>query len=55
MHRSGGSASRAFASHAVDQSLVSGRDRPKSLKQVVIDSSTAKRSATSVCVTGLRR
>ena len=55
MHRSGGSVGIDLASLAVDQSLVSGRDRPKSLKQVVIDSSTAKRSATSVCVTGLRR
>ena len=52
MHRSGGSVGRDLASHAVDWSLVSGRDRPKSLKQLVIDSSTAKRSATGVCVTG---
>ena len=53
MHRSGGSVGRDLASLAVDWSLVSGRDRPKSLKQVVIDSSTAKRSATGVCGTGL--
>ena len=55
MHRSGGSVGRDLASHAVDWSLVSGRDRPKSLKQVVIDSSTAKRSATGVCVSRVSR
>ena len=53
MHRSGGSVGIDLASLAVDRSLVSGRDRPKSLKQLVIDSSTAKRSATGMCVTGL--
>ena len=40
--------------YAGDRGSISGRDRPKSLK-TGSDSSTAKRSATGVSVTGPRR
>ena len=46
---------RAFASHTGDRGSIPGRDRHNLSRKIGIDSSTAKRSATSVSVTGPRR
>ena len=46
---------RAFASHAGDRGSIPGRDRPKTVVKTGSDKPTAKRSATSVSVTGPRR